>query len=34
MIGNPYSFVIPTHQEKRIPIAELGHVTEIVLTPY
>ncbi len=34
MIGNPYSFVIPTHQEKRIAIAELGHVTEIVLTPY
>ena len=34
MIGNPYSFVIPTRQEKRIAIADLGHVTEISLTPY
>ena len=34
MLGNPYNFIIDSHQEKRIAIADLGHVTEIVLTPY
>lgn len=34
MLGNPYNFIIDSHQEKRIAIADLGRVTEIVLTPY
>lgn len=34
MLGNPYTFVIDTRQEKSIPIYSAGYVTEIVLSAY
>lgn len=34
MIGNPYSFVIDSRQEKQVAIASQGIVTEIVLSVY
>lgn len=34
MIGNPYSFIIDSRQEKQIAIAAEGIVTEIVLSVY
>ncbi len=34
MIGNPYSFVIDSHQSKQIIIASEGIVTEIILSLY
>ena len=34
MIGNPYSFVIDSRQDKQFAIAEQGIVTEIILSVY
>ncbi len=34
MIGNPYSFIIDSHQEKQITVASEGIVTEIILSIY
>ena len=34
MIGNPYSYVIDSHQAKQIPITGSGIVTEIILSAY
>lgn len=34
MFGNPYSFEIASHQEKRISLDGIGQINEIVLTGY
>lgn len=34
MIGNPYAFVLDTHQEKKIVVPTIGHVTAINISAY